>query len=190
MQTPDQSTLDHIADLVTRTPGMIHTATGKWFNLAEPTRDQFSTEDIAIGLSNNRRFSGQAVGAISVARHCIMVCDLLPKEWRFVGLIADGSEAYTGDMAKPLKNLVGEAFEKIEDNISRKLFAYFGLNESLVQEIKDPKHPVKRADLLATATEFNHYYLNPPATTQPATYTPEEDARRWLELIDYYKPNS
>jgi len=65
--------------------------------------DNIKIVDICIGLSNIPRFAGQGE-FYSVAKHCIEVCNMLPKEHKLAGLLHDASEAYIGDMPTPIKN--------------------------------------------------------------------------------------
>src|SRR5690606_37628785 len=64
--------------------------------------------DIARGLSYNSHFGGQTPLFFSIAQHCLLVCELMEEcyhkpDMLMTGLLHDASEAYLGDIVKPLK---------------------------------------------------------------------------------------
>lgn len=63
--------------------------------------DDIDIEDIAHSLSNLCRFNGRVTEFYSVAEHCVHVSSFCKnKLW---GLLHDASEAYLGDMIRPIK---------------------------------------------------------------------------------------
>ncbi|WP_425953268.1 phosphohydrolase [Ralstonia pseudosolanacearum] len=132
-----------------RTP--ISTFTGQHFNplasnLEELIRD-IEIDDIAQGLSNICRFNGQTTEFYSVAQHSVMVCDLVPAQYKRAALFHDGSEPYLGDMIKPLK-LLFPLFWWIERRVMTAIAWKFGF--SMNEEVH---RIIKRADMIALATE-------------------------------------
>lgn len=92
---------------------VIQTFTGKNINLLFPDYNLIDIEDIAEGLSKLCRFSGQCKRFYSVATHSIMVSKTVPNHLRLAALLHDATEAYLGDVIKPLKNLLPD-YQKIE----------------------------------------------------------------------------
>jgi len=118
---------------------------GTEFYVLDPREEDIHIEDIAHALSNLCRFNGQIKTFYSVAQHSVHVSHLVPAEMAFEGLLHDGSEAYLGDMVRPLKIHMKdyqEAEERLETILARK----FGLRFPYPAE-------VKLADNVALMTE-------------------------------------
>jgi 5'-deoxynucleotidase YfbR-like HD superfamily hydrolase len=123
----------------------VSTFSGKRFYPLEPRIDHVAIEDIAHGLAYQCRFNGQTREFYSVAQHSLIVASLVPDELRLAALLHDAAEAYLGDMVKPLKVLL-PAFAAIEEKVSAIIAATFAISF-------DDYGPIKRADLIALATE-------------------------------------
>lgn len=83
----------------------IQKATGGVFHLEDPQADEVCIEDIASSLSKLCRFTGHTKEFYSVAQHCVLVSRFCNKEDALWGLLHDASEAYTGDLSRPLRLL-------------------------------------------------------------------------------------
>jgi len=119
---------------------------GHYFNLLEPETSVILLEDIVSGLSKCCRFAGQCDWFYSVAQHSVLMSFIVPAEARLAALFHDASEAYTGDVSKPLKNALGDVFKRIETRIEAAIFDRFGLAY--------PMHAsIKQADRVLLATE-------------------------------------
>lgn len=123
----------------------VSTFSGNRFYPLEPRIDHIAIEDIAHGLAYQCRFNGQTHEFYSVAQHSLIVASLVPTDLRLAALLHDAAEAYLGDMVKPLKVLL-PAFAAIEDQVSALIATAFGIDFS-------DYAPIKRADLIALATE-------------------------------------
>jgi 5'-deoxynucleotidase YfbR-like HD superfamily hydrolase len=113
---------------------------GGYFDFIDPQPDMIRIDDIAWGLSNCCRFSGQCLEFYSVAQHSVYVSRLLfesPKDNldAFAGLMHDAAEAYTGDMVSPLKQLCPD-FKLIEKRIEAAVMARFGLPAAMSPAVK------------------------------------------------------
>jgi hypothetical protein len=100
---------------------------GHIIDLGNPAPEMFSMTAIAAGLSKVCRFNGQIPCFYSVAQHSVIVSRLALPELRPAALIHDASEAYIGDMIKPLKKLIAKAYGPIEKAIETAIFDRFGL---------------------------------------------------------------
>lgn len=123
----------------------VSTFLGNRFYPLTPRIDHIAIEDIAHGLAYQCRFNGQTHEFYSVAQHSLIVASLVPTDLRLAALLHDAAEAYLGDMVKPLKVLM-PAFAAIEDQVSAMIASAFGVDFS-------DYAPIKRADLIALATE-------------------------------------
>ena len=88
--------------------------------------------DIAHALAGKTRFGGHARAFYSVAQHSVMVADNLPKEYALIGLMHDATEAYVGDMVRPLKRCMPE-FVKAEFALAQVIGKRFGLGSKLAK---------------------------------------------------------
>lgn len=123
----------------------IKTFTGLTFDYANPTVDMVNIFDIAHALSLLCRFNGQASKFYSVAQHSLLVSDLVPEGMELYGLLHDASEAYCGDVVRPLKRLLPE-YRVIENRVQECIARKFGLRYPFPDAVKE-------ADSVALAME-------------------------------------
>lgn len=116
--------------------GMFNTYTGMLVDLKNPTVDMIKTEDIAEALSRICRFGGHIERFYSVAEHSLLVAALAPRELKLEALSHDFTEAFVGDVIKPLKNLLGEPFKTIESNFENLIIQKYGLNKDKLADVK------------------------------------------------------
>jgi len=84
-------------DIQNETCSFIQTYSGKRIDFENPDPDQIDIVDIAHGLSNLCRFSGQSKYFYSVAQHSFYV-SLVCKENKLQALLHDATEAYMADV--------------------------------------------------------------------------------------------
>ena len=164
--------------------GCINTYTGVKFNLLNPKPEDVQIEDIAKGLAYKAHFSGQTPFYFSIAEHCILVCDLIEKddsiinksELLKVALLHDASEAYIGDMVKPLKVHLPN-FCKVEDSITVAVFNRFGLLIDLLPKIKP-------YDSYSQELEFQWFYKNRTVDFKPLS--PDKAYNKFLKYYSKY----
>jgi uncharacterized protein len=90
------------------------TATGRRLFVFDPDPEQICIEDIAHALSNICRFGGHTREFVSVAQHSVFVSELVPKKHARAGLLHDATEAYLGDVIRPLKLAIGVNYTRLE----------------------------------------------------------------------------
>jgi uncharacterized protein len=121
----------------------ILTAQGNQFNFENLESNTYSIEEIASALSKTCRFGGHCKSFYSVAQHSTLCVDMIIEAVAHLGgepdgfdyletyktvLLHDATEAYIGDMVRPLKHLPRmSAFSEIEDIIHMCLRSSFGL---------------------------------------------------------------
>lgn len=104
--------------------------------------------DIAHSLSRQCRYNGHVVGFLSVARHSVWVCDHLWREHADVtlarwGLLHDASEAYLGDMVRPMKYASAmKGFRDAENRADETIAGVFNLPFPMPKEVHDADHYV------------------------------------------------
>jgi 5'-deoxynucleotidase YfbR-like HD superfamily hydrolase len=159
--------------------GCITTYSGIKFSLIDPKPENVRIEDIGKGLSYKGHFSGQTPKFFSIAQHSVLVHDLIPKRARnknpeiaMLALLHDASEAYIGDMVKPLKVLLPE-FQKIENRLQSVILHSFGIEEELMNYVKP-------YDIQAQEIEYNFFYNN-RASNGIFYQSPEDSYKEFIE---------
>ena len=118
----------------------IITYTGKKFYHLRPDASMVDIEDIAHALSMICRWTGHTKFHYSVAQHSYYCSYLMRSDkLSLAALLHDASEAYLGDMNRPLKHFTpaGPAYLKIEEAVERVIFTKFGLPYPMPAAVKD-----------------------------------------------------
>lgn len=117
------------------------------------------TRDIVFhGLSNINRFAGMRFPGMdepfTVLEHSIAVAEVLldvtgNAEVARIGLWHDAAEAYLGDIATPVKNLLGSVYMELEACVEKQVLSYNTISD-------DPmlREEVKRYDLMCCIAEI------------------------------------
>lgn len=114
----------------------MQTATGKQFWPLDPRPEEVDIVDIAFGLSKICRYGGHTTRFYSVAEHSVLVAQALPKNLQMYGLLHDASEAYLGDVIRPLKRFI-PGYREIEEAVMVAICAHFGLTYPMPAAIKE-----------------------------------------------------
>lgn len=116
----------------------ILTYTGKTFHILSPTSSEIDIRDIAHALSNSCRFTGHTKRFYSVAEHSYLASLIVPAEFALEALLHDASEAYIGDMSRPLKHFTeaGKHYLDVERRIEAVIADVFGLPTEMSPEVK------------------------------------------------------
>ena len=96
---------------------------GHYVDLLDPDPSTLEIESIASSLSKICRYGGHCKYFYSVAEHCVMCCKLAREDEQsqdFIRalLLHDASEAYLGDMVKPLKVALRD-YQGVEANFEK-----------------------------------------------------------------------
>lgn len=100
----------------------IQAISGDVIHLENPRASDLRVSDIAHGLAHTCRFGGQCSEFYSVAQHAVFVRDLVVADPdstltdHRAALHHDDAEAFLGDIPSPLKPLLGEPWELLENN--------------------------------------------------------------------------
>lgn len=114
----------------------MQTYTGKLIDLADFTEEDVRLPDISHALSLINRFTGHSKVPYSVAQHSVMVSKLTRPENALWGLLHDASEAYLGDVATPLKNLL-PGYRELEERVQRTIARVFHLSWPMPPDVKE-----------------------------------------------------
>jgi hypothetical protein len=178
----------------------ILTANGQEVDLAYTRPALMTLADVSHALAQINRFNGHCRRPYSVAEHSLLVLDIIEHLFapasvhcRLAALMHDAHEAYVGDMATPVKHLVGEGWHQLEHRVERCLRSAWGLHVAAYEYAA----MIKQADMIALATE--RAQLLPPSPSlweclvhvQPVTWvdlmSPERCAMSWGDWRDRFK---
>lgn len=104
----------------------MQTWTGRQFYPLAPRAEDIDPLDIAHALSQICRYGGHTDFHYSVAEHCLLMASVAEPEDKLWALLHDATEAYVGDMVRPLK-LSMPQYRAAEDNVMRAVAERFGL---------------------------------------------------------------
>lgn len=114
----------------------MQTFTGKLVDLSSFSESDVRLPDIAHSLSLVNRFTGHTTQPYSVAQHSVLVSKLVSREDALWGLMHDASEAYLGDVARPLKVMLPQYVE-LERHVQQVIAKVFGLRWPIPQAVKE-----------------------------------------------------
>ena len=112
---------------------------GKYFPL-NPRPSEVQIEDIAQSLGQQCRYNGMCQFFYSVAEHSILISRMAESagmdiDRQLWGLLHDGSEAYVGDVVRPIRPYMGRHLE-IEERSQKAIAQRFQLSWPIPVEIK------------------------------------------------------
>lgn len=163
---------------------------GAWFDFCAPASSDFSIDDIAHGLSNICRYSGQCRSFYSVAEHSILVSEVATG-FEFEALLHDAAEAFLGDITRPLKQMLPE-FKRIENEVELVILNRFGVTTPLPPQIKQADLRVLAAEQKQIMPEGTDGWVRgqklEPASIVVRHLPPNEAKRIFLERYETLRP--
>ncbi len=137
---------------VIRNPN-VDTISGRTFSMFHPKPEDIDIVDIAHSLALQCRYRGITKTFYSVAEHSVRVSQLIEhdKELALWGLLHDASEAYIGDIIRPLKHNMGGVYYDLERNFMSVIANKFNLAETephLIRYLDDLILVTERRDLI------------------------------------------
>lgn len=142
--TPIPDTLDRVYELEARVreleallaeygspledpAAMMWTLTGRMHPLAAKP-EEIRIRDIARGLATKFRYNGHTLVPYTVAEHSVIVSLFVAPEFARQALLHDATEAYMGDMIRPIKyRPVMKGFREAEARLELVIFDRFGI---------------------------------------------------------------
>lgn len=151
MSTPDESHLvtgeNYNNAVGDRKGNWMQTYRGGQFWPLDMRPEDVFIEDIAHALSMICRYGGHCERFYSVAEHSVLVSRIVPPELALLGLMHDATEAYVGDVIRPLKPALA-GYGAIEQNVWLAIASKFNLPGALQNEIKAADNAVLLAEQL------------------------------------------
>jgi 5'-nucleotidase len=150
------------------------TCSGLKFYPTAPKASEVKIRDIAHALALVCRFGGHVKEPYSVAQHSVLVsrqlCNYEPTNTllQMYGLLHDASEAYIGDMVRPLKVQM-PLFLEIEERLMKVIYKAFKLpklserEERLLKRADNELLLAERRDILVYTTHRWHIPEKPAA---------------------------
>lgn len=162
----------------------IQTFLGEMFDVFSPSPEKIHLKDISHALSMICRYGGHSRDFYSVAEHCVLLAEYFEKagdlDLAQFALLHDASEAYMGDLVRPLKMQLS-LYRDVEDQLLVTIFTKFGLQPVA-------PHIVKMADLRITTDEREMLMLSRPWSLDPTEplgvelqcWTHDQAEQAWL----------
>lgn len=161
------------------------TRSGYMFDLLNPDENMINIEEIAHCLAYECRYNGHVPGDnfLSVAEHSVSVCERIQSDIEsgavniaLIALLHDAHEAYTGDIASPLKKIIPE-IKDIEKGIQSVINKKFGIEEVSEKSAR----VVKKADTQVNELEMIQFSVIRDGNGRdevPLRFLPPEKAKK------------
>lgn len=170
----------------------IETRSGRKFHFMDPKPEAVDIQDIAHALGNFCRYCGHTARFYSVAEHCVLMVRAAEKAGRnaqdlLTILLHDASEAYIGDMTRPLKQQI-PLFKVIEDRIHFAVSKRFGLHWPHPEWLKDMDNRIlhderRQAMVKGNGVSENDWFSNTlePLGVQLQFWDPQTAGKKFLQ---------
>ena len=169
--------------------GYIRVSNGKKAYPLAPHKTEFDIEVIAHALGMLCRFGGHTEFFYSVAEHSVLVSRHVPAEFALWGLLHDASEAFLGDVVRPLKHSGNlQAYIYAEAAMQMAIARKFGLVWPMPPEVKqaDNNMLITEMSKLIKGENLNApYWKGYTVLEQPLGCLPPRDARMFF--LDRFK---
>lgn len=165
----------------------MQTYTGKLIDLQKFTVDDVRLPDIAHALACINRYTGHTKVPYSVAQHSVMVSRLCGDEHALWGLMHDASEAYLGDVARPLKVMLPQ-YVTLEHSVQRAIAQAFGLSWPIPPAVKVADNRALIAEKRVLMTVEHDWGIEAEPVSAPIVPLPWLEAKvlfesRFKELV-------
>ncbi|GAA4439532.1 hypothetical protein [Phytohabitans houttuyneae] len=168
----------------------MQTYTGRAFYPLDPHVEDIDPVDIAHALSLLCRYGGHVKLAYSVAEHCVLLSHAVAPGNALWALLHDATEAYLGDMIRPLKSAMPE-YRQVEDRLAAVIVDRFGLFRVCPDEVKLADTRIlldERAALMAPPPQPWAVEHLQPLGVEIRCWTPDEAENRYLDRLHELLP--
>lgn len=107
-------------------------------------------DDLAWGISHIPRYHGQVQEFYSVGDHSIRVSEMVRPDLAYQALMHDIHEACTQDVSGPVKaalRLYGDAWDRFEQDVARKIRKWYCLPYRLHSEVKKADIEIRESEM-------------------------------------------
>jgi hypothetical protein len=173
---------NHYHDVHATNDGVFNANSGLLIDLNKPTVDMICIQDIAASLSKICRFGGHSSAFYSVAQHSCVVAALAPEYLCREALLHDATEAYLGDVIKPLKNILGPVYEDLEYEFMKVIIRKFKLDAENLLEVKayDKQALTIEHQCYILCDVFPWFETMNRVNLNPATWSPGEARGKFM----------
>lgn len=166
----------------------MQTFTGRQFYPLDPREEEIDPVDIAHALSLICRYGGHTKRFYSVAEHCLLMSYAVSEDDALWALLHDATEAYVGDMVRPLKHHMPE-YRAVEDRLMAVIAERFRLNSYLmpddVVEVDNRILLDERAELLGAPPEAWQQDELEPLGVEIVGYSPGDIEGLYLRRLEH-----
>jgi hypothetical protein len=164
----------------------MQTYTGQSFYPTQAYPDEVNPIDIAHALSMLCRYGGHVNRFYSVAEHCVLMSQYVEPENALWTLLHDATEAYVGDMVRPLKRQI-PAYVAVEDRLMEVICRRFGLPSKMPAEVAEVDsriiHDERRQIMNWSARPWSSIDHLPPLGVHIEAWSPGEAKRHYLNRL-------
>jgi hypothetical protein len=163
----------------------MQTFTGRAFYPLDPRVEDIDPADVAHALSLLCRYGGHSKRFMSVAEHCVLMSEAVAPINALWALLHDATEAYLGDMIRPLKYAMTE-YRAAEYRLMQVICDRFDIGLDCPSEVKladarillDEREALMAPSPLPWAVDHLH-----PLGVMVRCWSPEEAEKRYLERL-------
>lgn len=166
----------------------MQTRMGIAFRPLSPDPDMVDGFDIAHALGMLCRYNGHVSRFYSVAEHCVLMSEAVSPDNALWALLHDATEAYVGDMIRPLKRSGRmQVFIDIEDAVMRAICDRFGLPHECPSEVKEADLRILNDERLALMGTPPYPWVTAervkPLGVTVTGWAPDEAGRKYLRRL-------
>lgn len=160
----------------------MQTATGKQFWPLDPRPEEVDIVDIAHGLAHICRYGGHCARFYSVAEHSVYVSQALPPALRLYGLLHDASEAYLGDVIRPLKRFI-PGYHDLEEAVMVAVCQQIGIHYPMPPQVKEIDDCILHDEMqqIMEPSPADWRLVGEPLGIEIQCWRPERAAEKFLE---------
>lgn len=164
----------------------MQTFTGQQFYALDPRPEDIDSRDIARALSMQCRFNGHVNKFYSVAEHCVLLSFAVSPPNALWALLHDATEAYVGDMVRPLKKHMPD-YVAVEDRLMGVIAERFGLSGEIPAEVHEADSRILLTERDALMNPSSHLWAVdglPPLPVNIFAWYPKLAEEMYLRRLD------
>jgi len=169
----------------------MQTFTGRAFYPLDPRVEDIDPLDIAHALSLLCRYGGHVQRFYSVAEHCVLMSEVVAPVNALWALLHDATEAYLGDMIRPLKHAMPD-YRAVEDQLTQVICNRFGLGWDCPADVKLADNRILRDERDALMAEppmpWHSIEQVPALGVEIQCWSAQEAEARYLARLELLLP--